>query len=157
MSESSTARGTPFNPAFSAASHPELFQGVIGARIGAFLIDVVIILMLWVVTGIVVFILGIFTLGLAWILYGALFPIVGLGYNALTVGGPRQSTIGMRTMGVKMTMWHGGLVTPLIGAFHALLFWFSFTIFCPILLWALFDAQKRCLHDIFAGVVAIRD
>jgi uncharacterized RDD family membrane protein YckC len=28
-------------------------------------------------------------------------------------------------------------------------------IFCPILLWALFDPRKRCLHDILAGVVVI--
>jgi len=52
-------------------------------------------------------------------------------------------------------MWFGGRVTPLIAAFHALLFWFSLAIFCPILLWALFDPRKRCLHDILAGVVVI--
>ena len=32
---------------------------------------------------------------------------------------------------------------------------FSLVIFCPILLWAVFDPQKRCLHDIFAGVVVV--
>jgi hypothetical protein len=36
-----------------------------------------------------------------------------------------------------------------------LLFWFSFVVFCPILLWALFDSRKRCLHDILAGVLFI--
>jgi hypothetical protein len=41
----------------------------------------------------------------------------------------------------------------MIAAFHALLFWFSFVIFCPILLWCLFDS--RCLHDILAGMLAI--
>ncbi len=35
------------------------------------------------------------------------------------------------------------------------LFWFSLVVFCPILLWALFDARKRCLHDILAGVLFI--
>ena len=49
-------------------------------------------------------------------------------------------------------LWFGGKVSPLIAAFHALLFWFSLVVFCPILLWCLFDPQKRCLHDIFAGV-----
>ena len=42
-----------------------------------------------------------------------------------------------------------------LGAKHALLFWFSLVVFCPILLWALFDARKRCLHDILAGVLFI--
>jgi uncharacterized RDD family membrane protein YckC len=52
-------------------------------------------------------------------------------------------------------MWFGGKVTPLIAAFHALLFWFTLVIFFPLLLWAFFDSRKRCLHDILAGVVVI--
>jgi uncharacterized RDD family membrane protein YckC len=160
MSDTQTTtreQGTPFNPAFDVVSHPDLFEGILRRRIFAFILDAIIITILWVIVGVVVFVLGIFTLGLAWLLYGAVFPIVGLGYNALTVGGPNQSTIGMRTMGVKIKMWHGGTVSPLIGAFHALLFWLSLTIFFPILLWPLIDRQKRCLHDIFAGVVAVRN
>jgi len=100
-------------------------------------------------------ILGIVTLGLAWLLFGAIFPIVGLGYNALTIGGPNSATIGQRMMGLEWRTWFGGKVSPLVAAFHALLFWFSFVIFFPILLWCLFDPQKRCLHDIFAGVVGM--
>jgi uncharacterized RDD family membrane protein YckC len=56
-------------------------------------------------------------------------------------------------MGLEVRMWFGGKVTPLVAAFHALLFWFSLVVFCPILLWALFDPRKRFLHDILAGVV----
>jgi len=52
-------------------------------------------------------------------------------------------------------MWFGGKVTPLVAAFHALLFWFSLVGVSPILLWAFFDPRKRCLHDILAGVVVI--
>ncbi len=159
MSNSNTMSGrigTPFDPAFDVVSHPALFEGVIRRRIFAFLIDAVIIAVLTAVTWTVLLVLGLLTFFLTWMLLGIVFPIVGLGYNALTVGGPNQSTIGMRTMGIRMTMWHGGNVPPIIGAFHALLFWLSLTIFCPILLWALFDRQKRCLHDILAGVVAIR-
>jgi uncharacterized RDD family membrane protein YckC len=58
-------------------------------------------------------------------------------------------------MGLEVRMWFGGKVTPLIAAFHALLFWFSLMIFCPILFWAFFDPRKRCLHDILAGVVVL--
>jgi uncharacterized RDD family membrane protein YckC len=70
-------------------------------------------------------------------------------YNAFTIGGPKSATIGQRLMA-----WFGGTVSPLIAAFHALLFWFSFVIFSPILPRCLIDPKKRCLHDIFAGVVA---
>ena len=142
-------------PAYDPVTHPELFDGVIGKRFVAFLIDAVIISLLWLLAVFVVAILGIVTLGLAWLLFGAIFPIVGLGYNALTIGGPNSATIGQRMMGLEWRTWFGGKVSPLVAAFHALLFWFSFVIFFPILLWCVFDPQKRCLHDIFAGVVAM--
>src|SRR6476620_11541217 len=141
--------------AYDPVAQRRLFDGVLGKRFMAFLVDAVIISLLWVVAGIAVFVLGVLTLGLAWLLFGAIFAIVGLGYNAVTIGGPNSATIGQRLMGLEVRMWFGGKVAPLIAAFHALLFWFSFVVFCPILLWCLFDPQKRCLHDIFAGVVAM--
>jgi uncharacterized RDD family membrane protein YckC len=143
------------SPAYDPVARPELFDGVIGKRCFAFVIDAIIIGVLWAVAAIVVGILGVVTLGLAWLLYGMIFPLVGLGYNALTVGGPKSATIGQRMMGLEWRTWYGGKVSPLIAAFHALLFWFSAVIFFPILLWCLFDPQKRCLHDIFAGIVAM--
>ena len=103
----------------------------------------------------VVALLGVLTLGLAWLLFGLVFPVVGLGYNAVTIGGTNSATIGQRLMGLEVRMWFGGKVSPLVAAFHSLLFWFSLVVFCPILLWALFDPRKRCLHDILAGVLVI--
>ena len=141
--------------AYDPVRQPELFDGVIFKRVIAFVIDAIIISLLTVAAYVVVALLGIVTLGLAWLLFGLVFPAVGLGYNALTVGGPKSSTIGQRMMGLEVRMWFGGKVTPLIAAFHALLFWFSLVVFCPILLWALFDSRKRCLHDILAGVLFI--
>jgi len=142
-------------PAFDPVRQAVLFDGVIGKRVVAFIIDAIIIGVLWAIAVLAVTILGVLTLGLAWLLFGLIFPAVGLGYNAITIGGPSSATIGQRLMGLEWRTWYGGKVTPLIAAFHALLFWFSLVIFCPILLWALFDPQKRCLHDILAGVVAI--
>jgi uncharacterized RDD family membrane protein YckC len=150
--------GTDFikpSPAFDPVAQAQLFNGVIGKRCIAFIIDAIIISLLWLVAVLVVGVLGIVTLGLGWLLFGSIFPIVGLGYNALTIGGPNSATFGQRLMGLEWRTWLGGKVSPVIAAFHALLFWFSFGIFFPILLWCLFDPQKRCLHDIFAGVVAM--
>jgi uncharacterized RDD family membrane protein YckC len=143
------------SPAYDPVRQAALFDGVIGKRVVAFIIDAIIIGVLWAIAVLAVAILGVLTLGLAWLLFGLIFPAVGLGYNAITIGGPNSATIGQRMMGLEWRTWYGGKVTPLIAAFHALLFWFSLVIFCPILLWALFDPQKRCLHDIFAGVVAL--
>jgi uncharacterized RDD family membrane protein YckC len=141
--------------AYNPVTQPQLFAAVIRKRFVAFVIDAIIILALTAIAWVAVAILGVITLGLAWLLFGLVFPAVGLGYNALTVGGPNSATIGQRMMGLTVSMWYGGKVTPLIAAFHALLFWFSLVIFCPILLWAFFDQRKRCLHDILAGVVVI--
>ena len=66
------------------------------------------------------------------------------------------ATLGQRLMGLEVRMWFGGKVSPLVAAFHALLFWFSLVVFCPILLWALFDPRKRCLHDIVSGLIVVR-
>jgi uncharacterized RDD family membrane protein YckC len=141
--------------AYDPVKEPRPFQSVIRKRVLAFIVDAIIITVLTAVTYVVVGLLGIVTLGLAWLLFGLVFPAVGLGYNALTIGGPNSATIGQRMMGLEVRMWFGGKVTPLIAAFHALMFWFSLVVFCPILLWAFFDPRKRCLHDILAGVVVI--
>jgi len=141
--------------AYDPVKEPRPFQAVIRKRCFAFIVDAVIIAVLWAIAIAVVAVLGIVTLGLAWLLFGLVFPAVGLGYNALTIGGPNSATIGQRMMGLEVRMWFGGKVTPLIAAFHALLFWFSLVVFCPILLWAFFDPRKRCLHDILAGVVVV--
>lgn len=158
MAEQTTQTSLTFNGQFHAynpVTEPQLFSAVIRKRCVAFLIDAVIITILWAIAFLLVTVLGVVTLGLGWLLFGLIFPLVGLGYNAFTIGGPKSSTIGQRMMGLAVPMWYGGKVTPLIAAFHALLFWFSLTLFCPILLWCFFDPRKRCLHDILAGVLVI--
>ena len=143
------------SPAFDPVVQAQLFNGLIGKRCIAFIIVAIIISLLWLIVALVVGVLRILTFGLAWLMFGSIFPIVGLGYNALTIGGPNSATLGQRLMGLKWRTWLGEKVSPLIAAFHALLFWFSFVFFCPILLWCLFDSQRRCLHDILAGMLAM--
>ena len=141
--------------AYNPVTEPQLFSAVIRKRCVAFLVDAVMIAVLTLIAFVFVAVLGVLTLGLGWLLFGMVFPIVALAYNAFTIGGPKSSTIGQRVVGLAVPMWYGGKVTPLIAAFHALLFWFSLTLFFPILLWCFFDSRKRCLHDILAGVLVI--
>ena len=136
--------------AYDPVAQPRPFQGVIGSRSVAFIVDFIIILVL-------VFLFGIVTLGLGWLLLPATL-LVFLGYNAFTVGGAKSATLGQRMMGLEVRMWSGGKVSPLIAAFHALLFWFSagtFVLWLVNVAWAFFDARKRCVHDILAGVVVL--
>lgn len=142
--------------AYDPVTQPQLFDRVIRKRIFAFIVDAIIILALTAIGFVAIAVLGIVTLGLAWLLFPLIFPVIGLGYNAITIGGPNSATVGMRSMGVHVHMWNGGKVLPLIAAFHALLFWvslYSLIFWLPNFLWPLFDSSKRCLHDILAGVV----
>ncbi|MEM5584042.1 MULTISPECIES: RDD family protein [unclassified Roseibium] len=141
---------------FEAALQPELFSGVRSRRIFAFLIDVIAIAVLTIGAGVVVFFLGIFTLGLGFLLYGILPTAVALAYVAFTLGGPQAATPGMRAMGLEMRLWYGAKPYPLLAAVHALLFWFSISLLTPLVLMvSLFSDRKRLLHDIILGTVVI--
>jgi uncharacterized RDD family membrane protein YckC len=136
--------------AYDPVKQPQFFDGVIGKRSLAFVVDVIIV-------GVVTFVLGIVTLGLVWLLFPAIF-LVFLAYNAVTIGGKNSATVGQRLMDLEARMWSGEKVSPLIAAFHALLFWFAagtLVLWFVVVFWAFFDARKRCLHDILAGMVII--
>ncbi|PVB63269.1 RDD family protein [Labrenzia sp. 011] len=141
---------------FEAARHPELFSGVRSRRIFAFFIDVIVIALLTLAAGVLVFVLGVFTLGLGFLLYAILPTAVALLYVAFTLGGPQSATPGMRAMGLEMRLWYGARPYPLLAAVHAILFWFSISLLTPfVLLVSLFSDRKRLLHDMVLGVVVI--
>lgn len=75
--------------------------------------------------------------------------------DGLTVSGPRTATPGMALMGLEMRSTNGGPVVFLQVAVHAILFYVSW-LFPPILLVSLFAHDKRCLHDMVAGVIVLR-
>lgn len=160
MSETSQAeRGGP-RPGdryiYHADTQPELFDAVLSRRIIAFVIDAIIIVMLMIPAILIVTVLGFLTFGLGWILFAPLFAIVGLGYVALTLGGPRSATVGMRTVGIEMRTWNGAFIFPLLAMMHALIFWFSIGLLTPlILLVGLFTSRKQLLHDLLLGVVVL--
>jgi len=102
------------------------------------------------------FALVFFTLGLALFFLPPLWPIVAFFYNGLTVSGRNMATPGMRLMDLEMRMHDSGTRAPFVNAaVQAVLFYVSWC-FPPIFLVSLVDPEKRCLHDIIAGVVIIR-
>ena len=67
-----------------------------------------------------------------------------------------MATPGMRAMDLEMRMHDSGARVPFINAAaHALFFYLSW-FFPPVFLVTLVDGEKRCLHDILAGVVLTR-
>lgn len=131
-------------------------DGVRTARVLAFIVDYIIIAALCVPFALVVAFLGIITFGLAWGLYAFLPAVVAVLYLAFTMGGPKQATIGMRMMGVKIYKIGGGTVDPLLAALHGILFWFiHFTVL--LLAVSFFSSHKRLLHDILLGTYIARE
>jgi len=66
-----------------------------------------------------------------------------------------MATPGMRAMDLEMRLTDGTRVPFLNAAVHAVLFYVS-TMFPPVFLVSLISANKRCVHDMLAGVVVIR-
>ncbi len=127
-------------------------QGVRTRRIVAVMLDLVLVTLL----SMTIFLaLGFLTLGLAWIVLPPIFPFVAFFYNGLTISGWRMATPGMKAMDLEMRLVDGSPTPFLHAAVHAVLFYVSW-MFPPILLFSLLSADKRCLHDILAGVIVLR-
>ena len=147
--------------AYDPASNPELFEGVLARRVVAFVIDFFAIAVPVVLAAMFIFAFGIVTLGLGWALYWLLpaaSVIWALVYFGVTLGGERSATIGMRMMDLEMRTWYGAPAYFVLGAVHAIGFWFSVSFFTPfILLVAFFNERRRLLHDIVLGTVVINN
>jgi uncharacterized RDD family membrane protein YckC len=146
----------------SYAVDERLTHGVISRRFWAYLIDLVVIAIWVTLISIAIFFLGLLTLGLGWGLF-FLLPLTALTfivYNAVTIGGSSQATVGMRLMGLRVIDPNtGGAVSPLAAAVHALFFYVAISTF---LLWAcdvligFFRDDRRFLRDLLTGMMIVR-
>lgn len=136
------------SPALPAAA----FAGVRTRRMLAFAFDFTLVsilaLLLW--TG-----LFVVTLGLAAFFLPPLWPFVAFFYNGLTISGRGMATPGMRMLDLEMRQVDGAPVGFVIAGIHAALLYASW-LFPPVFLTSLVTPDKRCLHDIFAGVIVVR-
>lgn len=140
------------NVVFDPYVNPQLFDNVRKKRIFAFLIDFIAITILSGIAYAVIGFLGIITLGLAWLLFPAIWPLVALAYTSFSLGGYYSATPGMRAFGLQMRLSNGARPYPLYAAIHAILF-YIFMGFPILLLISLFSDQKRLLHDMILGAV----
>ena len=149
-----------FKPhAYDPMVNPELFEGVLARRIVAFIIDLIIIAVPLVAASAFIFVIGLVTFGLGWLLFWLLSPISviwALAYYGFTLGGAASATIGMRAMEIEMRTWYGAPAYFVLGAVHAVVFWVTVSVLTPfILLVGFFNARGRLLHDILVGTVLI--
>lgn len=133
------------------------YEGVRTRRILAFVLDYIIVALLSIAFAILVFFLGVLTLGLGWMLYGILVPAVAILYIWNTLGSADQATTGMKMMGIRLDRLDGRPIDGLTAVVHSVLFWAGNVILSPlVLLVTLFADRKRTLHDLLLGTVVSR-
>lgn len=134
-------------------------SGVLGSRLFAWIGDIIVLFFLgWLVFFLLLF-LGLVTFGAAWLLLPIATVATALGYAALTIGGPRQATWGMRMAGLRVETADGGRPDGLAAAVHALLFYVAVG---SVALWLIdiacgfIRADRRLGHDLLTGLVVVR-
>ncbi len=135
----------------------EAYDEVRRRRMLAFLVDYVVVIGLSVPAAFVIFVAGILTLGLAWLLFAVLVPLVALVYLALTLGGPGQATWGMALFSLQLRRLDNRPIDGMMAIVHGVLFWAIHVVGTPVLLVAsLFSSRKRLLHDLALGTEVVR-
>ncbi len=157
VSYSNAARPHAYDP----LTQPEYFEGVISRRIMAFCVDAVMIIGPIILLALFIFIFGIVTLSLGWMLFpllGPAFVVWAILYNAVTLGSPASATLGMRLMEIEVRTWYGAPCYSVLGAVHAVCFWVSVSALTPlVLLVALFNDRRRLAHDFLLGTVVVNN
>jgi uncharacterized RDD family membrane protein YckC len=147
--------------AYDPAANPELFEGVLARRCIAFVIDVIIIAIPVLFAAFFIFIIGLVTFGLGWLLYWLIWPatvIWAVIYYGITFGSAASATLGMRVMDLEMRTWYGAPAYFVLGAVHAVVYWLTVSFFTPlILLVAFFNERRRLLHDMLVGTIVINN
>lgn len=145
------------NHAMGAYDDIALYDGVRTKRVLAFFIDYAIVLALCVPVAVLIFFIGIFTLGLGFFLYPILFLLVAIPYIGTSMGGPNQATPGMRMMGIRVARLDGRPVDFMLAVVHGVLFWALNAVLTPfILLATLVLDRKQTVHDWLLGTVVVR-
>jgi len=134
-------------------------SGVLGSRIFAWIGDIIVLFILGSLIWFALLLLGIVTFGAAWMLIPIASVATALGYAALTVGGPRQATWGMRMAGLRVETATGGRPDGLAAAVHALLFYVAagtVGLWLLDILCGLVRSDRRLGHDLLTGLVVVR-
>ena len=120
-------------------------------RFIASIIDIVIVLNISLLMFLVIWIINFFILGLFNTAYYFIIPVIFSSYYMLTLGGKKQSTIGMNYMEFKLSLKKNEIFTEKLAFLHSL----SFFLILPLgiitltyFIYPLLNDKRSCLHDI---------
>jgi uncharacterized RDD family membrane protein YckC len=143
-------------PDGGAAFTPAQFAGVPFKRVMAYLIDLVFLAVITAVEWFAFKIIGVLSLGLLTPILLVILALTPLAYHTLLIGGPWSATLGMRIMGIEVRAWNGNRPEILQAGLQTILFYVTVSMITPlILIFALFNQRRRCLHDYLCGTVVI--
>ena len=131
----------------------------LGARVLAFIIDWVILGLLYTVALGTAAILGLVTLGLLWAPLVALLPRLPIAYHTGLIASPRRATLGQSLMGLRVVSTTDTAGPGWVQALISVVLFYAGLVLTSglILIWALFDDRGRCLHDILSGTRVVRE
>jgi len=143
--------------------NPALYDGVLGRRAWAYLVDVLLIVAANVAVHVALFMMGVLTIGILMLpamLLMALISFVPLAilYDTITLGGYKASTPGMRMFGLQAHSTTTGGRPDYVQAFvMSLLFYVTLSATAGLLLVVMFFTRRNmALHDILSGIVVTR-
>ena len=147
--------------AYDPVATPELFEGALARRCIAFLIDVLIIALPICFAAMFIFMVGLITFGLGWLLFWLLSPaavVWAILYYGMSFGSAASATLGMRAMDLQLRTWYGAPAYFVLGAAHGVFYWLSVSFLTPlVLLVGLFNERGRLLHDMLLGTIVIKN
>jgi uncharacterized RDD family membrane protein YckC len=133
-----------------------LTEGVLLRRVFAWLIDVLLIGLIWIALTLGLVLFGLLTLGLGLPMLGIL-PFVPFCYHVLFLAGPPSATPGQSALGLVVRRNDDfGRPTPAQAVVSTLLFYASLAFSGLPLLLALFTVRRRTPHDLISGLVVVR-
>jgi uncharacterized RDD family membrane protein YckC len=133
-----------------------LTEGVMTRRILAWLLDVLLVGLIFVVLWLALLLFGVLTLGLGFVLLGML-PFVPFCYHFFFVASPACATPGQQALGLVVRRNDDlGRPTAMQVFIYVLGYFVTLATTGLLLLCALFTVRHRTLHDLASGLVVVR-
>ena len=136
----------------------DFFAGIRTKRVLAYLIDLILLGVLYIVALTVGAVFTVVSFGLLASPIGLILALLPIIYHTLFIASSMQGTPGMRMLGVRVHSWDGQAPGFLQSLLLSVMFYVSmaFTILV-VLIVPLLNARGRCLHDYLSGVFVVND
>lgn len=135
---------------------PDLYDGIMWRRVGAFCVDVVAVSILSFVAWFLLGLMAVMSFGLLLPLQVAAVALLPTAYHTYFIGSS-GATPGMRFFDVEIRTWTGRRPDYVQAFLQTVLFYTTVSLTTGlVLLVALFNDRHRTLHDLMAGTVGVR-